>query len=1007
MEPKIIQQHNISYEINENELTAEVTYSPNTKGTIFFPQSIEYESHEYKITNIKEGSFKDNINIKSIEISDQSEIKTISKNAFSRSTIRNLVIPSQVDTLEDGWCHNTFKLILVSISPSNKNFKYLDDEHQIIIGKSDTKGDIFDTIVFANRGIQRATIPKFIKYIRPYAFQNCNQLKTLEIQKDSELVSIFEKAFSTTSIDSFFISHNVENLKDGWCKNINNLNSVTISPSNKNFRYLDDEHQIIIGKSDTNGDIFDTIVFANRSIQRATIPKFIKYIKPYAFEYCKKLNAIEFSEDSEIVSIGKNAFRLTCIESICIPSSLEEWSAYDSNLKKITVSPSNKNFGYLDDKHQIIVEKSDIESDVFDTIVFANRDIEKATIPKFIKYIKPYAFFKCKKLNQVDFSANSELLIIGKYAFSRAHIIMIKIPKSVIDIGKFAFSHCDQLIKVSLEEGSNLISLQKRTFGDNDNLTTFEIPSDSKLQNICSLVFTFSKVETIFIPENVSKIDTKWCFLSSLLNVVVSPSNKHFKYLDERRQIIIGKSDTKSDIFDTIVFVDRSSTYITIPNFIKYIYSSAFENCDYLRGIKIPDDSELDTIPDYFANDSIKSIFIPRNVERMKSRWCCKSSKLTNVIISPFNKNFKYLDDEHQIIIGKSDTKSDMFDTIMFASRNIQRATIPKNIKHIKGYAFDNCEQLKSLEIQKDSDLEKIGKFAFSKSSLKSIIIPKSVSKISRGLFFSCDFLSNVSFEEGSKLQSLGSDLFFSCKRLNEVDIPENSSLRVIENDIFDFSSVKTLFIPKNLEIIENGLSRFSKIKKIIISPLNPNFGYLDEKHQVVVGKSNNKEKIFDTVIFADRNIEHVSIPKFIKFIHTAAFMECEKLKRIDIPDDSEIESIGEKAFFSTSLVNFKFPRKICKYANEILSACRKIRFIEFLGDEFIDDENRSIFIELQSLILASFPNIQRFSVPSKKDTFKFSEDFTLFINPGVDVNLHNVRESSKKHVSDDDSYSD
>ena len=74
MEPKIIQQHNICYEINENELTAEVTYSPNTKGTIFFPPLIEYESHEYKITNIKEGSFKDNINIKSIEISDQSEI---------------------------------------------------------------------------------------------------------------------------------------------------------------------------------------------------------------------------------------------------------------------------------------------------------------------------------------------------------------------------------------------------------------------------------------------------------------------------------------------------------------------------------------------------------------------------------------------------------------------------------------------------------------------------------------------------------------------------------------------------------------------------------------------------------------------------------------------------------------------------------------------------------------------------------------------------------------------
>ena len=988
MEPNIIQQHNICYEINEKELTAEITFSPNAQRTIFFPPSIEYESHEYKIINIKEDSFKDNKNIKSIEIPDESYLKTISKDAFSYSSIKSLTIPSQVDKLEDGWCHNIFNLNSVTISPSNKNFRYLDDTHQIIIGKSDTKEDIFDTIVFANRNIEQATIPKFIKCIKPYAFQNCRQLKTLEIEKDSELVSIFEKAFSGTSIDSFFISPNVENLKDGWCQNINNLYSVTISPSNKNFGYLDDSHQIIIGKSDTESDIFDTIVFANRDIQRATIPKFIKYIKPYAFEYCKILNTIEFSEDSEIVSIGKNAFRNSCIESINIPSSLEEWSAYDSNLKEITISPSNKNFGYLDDKHQIIIGKSDTKSDIFDTIVFANRDIEKATISKIIKYIKPYAFCKCKKLNQVDFSENSELLIIGKCAFPDTPIEIIRIPKSVIDIGECAFFHCDQLRKVSLEEGSNLISLQTNTFGNNRELITFEIPRDSKLQNICSQAFYFSGIINIFIPENVSKIDPEWCNLSSVSKVTVSPSNRHFKYLDERHQIIVGKSDTKSDIFDTIIFVDRSSTHITIPKFIKYIYSSAFENCNSLSEIEIPEDSEIDTIPIYFANKHITSLFIPKNVERMKSLWCCLAYILNNVIISPSNKNFKYLDDEHQIIIGKSDAKSDMFDTIIFASRNIQRVTIPKNIKCIKGHAFDNCKQLKSVEFQKDSELAKINNFAFCDSSLESIIIPKSVSKIGNGAFFSCKNLQKVSIEEGSKLQSLANDSFFSCEKLEEVYIPENSSLRVIGENAFNLSSIESLFIPKSVEIIEDGIFKFSEIKKIIISPLNQNFKYLDEKHQIVVGKRNNKGKIFDTIIFADRNIEQATIPKFIKFIYDGAFMNCKKLKRIDIPDDSEIESIGYCAFKSTSIVSFKSPRKICKYENEFLISCNKIRFFEFLGDVFIDDEKESIFNVLENLILASFPNIQRFSVPTKKDTFKFSEDFTLFINPGVDVNL-------------------
>ncbi|KAK8845235.1 hypothetical protein M9Y10_021420 [Tritrichomonas musculus] len=214
------------------------------------------------------------------------------------------------------------------------------------------------------------------------------------------------------------------------------------------------------------------------------------------------------------------------------------------------------------------------------------------------------------------------------------------------------------------------------------------------------------------------------------------------------------------------------------------------------------------------------------------------------------------------------------------------------------------------MQFQKDSELAKINIFAFCNSSLESIIIPKSVSKISNGAFFSCKNLQKVSIEEGSKLQSLASNLFFSCEKLKEVYIPENSSLRVIGKNAFNLSSIESLFIPKSVEIIEDGIFKFSEIKKIIISPLNQNFKYLDEKHQIVVGKRNNKGKIFDTIIFADRNIEQATIPKFIKFIFDGAFMNCKKLKRIDIPDDSEIESIGYCAFKSTSIVSFKSPKK-------------------------------------------------------------------------------------------------
>lgn len=43
-------------------------------------------------------------------------------------------------------------------------------EDKLIIGKSDTKGEIFDVIAFTNRGIKSATIPENIRQIAPYAF---------------------------------------------------------------------------------------------------------------------------------------------------------------------------------------------------------------------------------------------------------------------------------------------------------------------------------------------------------------------------------------------------------------------------------------------------------------------------------------------------------------------------------------------------------------------------------------------------------------------------------------------------------------------------------------------------------------------------------------------------------------------------------------------------------------------------------------------------------------------
>ena len=115
----------------------------------------------------------------------------------------------------------------------------------------------------------------------------------------------------------------------------------------------------------------------NWDIEQVTIPNFIKYIKQNTVEKCQKLKAIEISENSNLISLSKNAIKFSYITNFFIPASvevLENWLyVYLYSIKTVTVSPSNKNYKYLDDNEQVIIGKSDTSKDVIDTIAFSNK----------------------------------------------------------------------------------------------------------------------------------------------------------------------------------------------------------------------------------------------------------------------------------------------------------------------------------------------------------------------------------------------------------------------------------------------------------------------------------------------------------------------------------------------------------------------------------------------------------------------------------------------------------
>ena len=65
--------------------------------------------------------------LKLVEILENSELQSISNFTFLRTKIESLYIPSKLEELKEGWCAGLSKLIYLSVSNKNQNFKYVEN----------------------------------------------------------------------------------------------------------------------------------------------------------------------------------------------------------------------------------------------------------------------------------------------------------------------------------------------------------------------------------------------------------------------------------------------------------------------------------------------------------------------------------------------------------------------------------------------------------------------------------------------------------------------------------------------------------------------------------------------------------------------------------------------------------------------------------------------------------------------------------------------------------------
>ncbi len=313
---------------------------------------------------------------------------------------------------------------------------------------------------------------------------------------------------------------------------------------------------------------------------------------------------------------------------------------------------------------------------------------------------------------------------------------------------------------------------------------------------------------------------------------------------------------TMNEDKDLLEKCEDNGEVIAVPEGIKTIAASAFQNRTRFKNISLPESLEMIESEAFRSCSNLRSIDIPENTIRIGNsafRDCInlKSLNIKNGLIKIGDRAFENCS-------------------------QLEDINLPTELTEIYASVFNGCKKLKAIELP--AMLTVLGENAFGDCvALEEVKLPETIIKIDDLVFSGCSNLKKIELPEG--LKKIGKASFKNCESITTVDIP--SSVIYLSTDLFrGCKGLKSIVVnPKN---------RFYKSE--------PN--KRDGSDHVLFNK--NKSMII-AYPAASREVQY-DIPDSVTTISDWTFSECSKLNRISIPDS--VNEIGEGAFCNCKLLD-------------------------------------------------------------------------------------------------------
>ena len=371
--------------------------------------------------------------------------------------------------------------------------------------------EIGDLAFYPCVNVENIEIPKSVINIDDWGLYPLNNLKNINVSEDNsefcsidgilynknitKLVMYPERKDSTTyeildGINSFS--------KYALCSVGDNVENITVSENNKNFKSIDgvlfniDGTQLIrypIGKKEKNYEIPEgtkTIkenAFEGSNLENIEITDGVEIIEEEAFSYCSKLTNVEIPKTVGSIEVAAfyNCRNLTTVK---LPNTMSELGknvfAYCQKLTEINIP---NGISKLKDS------------------VFAYTGLTQVEIPNTVKEIGNTTFYQCTNLSKVKMS--DSVTEIGAYAFGDCTSLKsLEMPNTIKSIGQDAFNNCTELTNINLPNSIEYIGVG--AFWGCTKLESVNIPHNSNLTDLFG--FGETGLRYIEIPSNIKKI---------------------------------------------------------------------------------------------------------------------------------------------------------------------------------------------------------------------------------------------------------------------------------------------------------------------------------------------------------------------------------------------------------------------------------------------------------------------------------------------------------------------